>query len=589
MIRQLRVLEGPDHGKVFELPASGVVRIGRGADTFTRLTDRTVSRYHCQLEVDGDRVLVTTASESGTLVNDQRVTQQELREEDVIRLGDTGETRLVYEVVDIHAGATLQGGGDKFKQTILDEMKGLLGKTLAHFRVNKVLAEGSSSTVFLARDTQHNRDVALKVFPPGPDCVRTLPQAFQMLQPLLAFEHPHLVTLYETGQTGIHHWIAMEYVEGESLQKHLANAGLTGMIDWQHVLRIGIHLAKGLDALHQQQIIHRNITPVHVLLTRSDRLAKLGGLWRARADRDCRTEGADVKEVLHHLAYMPPERLRGGERASARGDIYSLGAVLYHLLAGRPPFGGQNDAEIINKIIQSEAISLKEFQLSLPDALERAIRRMLAKAPEDRFASASELLSALQYISRGEPATEAPPPQRPVPRDRQEHVAAVEPAGPAPVANAPVAFATAPPAPIPPVLPSAGEGKITVLCRCGQTLQARKQFAGTRVRCPCCGDFIDLPGRPQVVRPPQGPASADQSERPSGSSWQAAASAQTATALLHKVVRYIALAVLLVGTVVVVFSGMVCNSAPQSRPPEKTKPEALPKAPAQSQAIPPQQ
>src|SRR6202043_4049497 len=124
----------------------------------------------------------------------------------------------------------------------------------------------------------------------------------------LGFDHPHLVNLYEVGQTGIHFWIAVEYVDGESLEKHLANAGLAGGIDWQHVLRIGIHLARGLDALHQQDIIHRNITPAHVLVTRGDRLAKLGGLWRARPAKECRAEKADVQDVLQHLAYMPPER-----------------------------------------------------------------------------------------------------------------------------------------------------------------------------------------------------------------------------------------------------------------------------------------
>ncbi len=577
MIRQLRVLEGPDKGKVFEMPASGAVVLGRATDTFTRLTDRSASRYHCRLEVNGARVLLTNSSEFGTLVNDRPITQHELRDMDVIRLGKIGETRLVFEPVDIHAGATICGKGD-VQGVFVEEVKGLLGKTLAHFQIGKLLAEGSSGTVFRARDTKQNRDVALKIFLPDPKKLGALSQSFQMLQPVLGLDHPNLVTLYEAGSTEGYFWLAMEYVEGDNLQKQLEQSGLTGMIEWQHVLRFGIHLANGLDALHRRQVIHRNITPGNVLVTRGDRQAKLGGLWRARAVRDCLAETADTQAVLRSVAYMPPERLRDGQPGTARGDIYGLGAVLYHLLAGRPPFGGLNDPEIINRIIQTEPTALREFQLSLPQPLESAVLRMLAKTPADRYPSASELLTALQGIAAG--ATGAPAP-RPAERrvgGKQEVVAGSGPTAPAPAATAAVA-----PAPLP--SPPAGEGNIVVACQCGQALRARSPFAGTRVRCPCCGGFIDLPGMPSFVQPPQSlnsPASlfAERRRLPAPA-WKTAATPPASPRLLREALRYFVLLALLAGTLLVSLSGVVCDHTPQSPSSDKPKPEAVPKQPAE--------
>jgi serine/threonine-protein kinase len=574
MSYQLRVIEGPDRGKTFELPTSGTVRVGRAADTATQLTDRTVSRYHCQLEVEGDRVLVTSSSQSGTLVNDQLITQQELHEEDVIRLGTAGETRIVFEVVDIHAGATLRGGAEKLQEAMASELKGLLGKSLAHFRINQALAEGGNRSVFLARDTQHGRDVALKVIAPGPQELRTLGQTFPLLRPVLGIEHPNLVPLYEADQTGIHYWISMEVVEGESLQKHLEQAGLSGVIDWPHVLRIGIQLARGLEALHQRAIVHGSITPARVLVTRGTRQAKLGGLWRARLTKDCRAGSGDVQEVLKQLAYVPPERLRGARPASSAGDVYSLGAVLYHLLAGRAPFHAGNDADLINLIIQTEAAPLKEVQFSIPDRFEQVVKRMLAKAPEARYADASEVLSALQEVAAPGAAASPPEPVGPPPRREEpgrkitQEMPAPAPRS-APAANvAPAAVAAAPA-----VAPAAAEGRLSVTCKCGQTLQARKQFAGTRVRCPCCGDFIDLPGRPQssqssqVVTLPHTPL-----PRPSVTRPTAEAGPKATTPLARKIVRAIAVLVLVIGTVLVFYSGMAFNFNSPAQKAEKTNP-----------------
>jgi serine/threonine protein kinase len=555
VVRQLCVLAGDaeDKGKVFPLPDSGTVLIGRAAHTLTALHDLKVSREHCELQVNGDRVLLTNRSSAGTLVDGQLITEaHELRHGAVIQLGKETPTQLRFEVQSVHEAKTLASGG--LDEAIGQEIKGLLGRSVAHFRVDSLLGEGVSSLVFKARDTRQNRDVALKVFKANPKMIKTLGQSFQMLQPVLNLFHAHLVPLYQAQYTEGYYWIAMEYVEGENFKQLLEKSPPPGMIDWQHVLRFGIHLASGLDALHQKNIVHRNITPDNVLVTRSGRQAKLGGLWRARTARDCLADAMDTEDVLRSVAYMPPERLRGNQPGSPRGDIYSLGAVLYYLLAGRPPFEGRNDQEIIAKSVQADPTLPREFQLTLPESLERAILRMLAKQPEDRHQSALELHTELQRIAERSPTAAAP-------------------VGPRPPAPAPPAPAPAGPEPVP-----TADGKISVTCSCGQLLQARKQFAGTQVRCPCCKNFVRLPGRPPFAAltqqsPSSPPAAPDEpAEAPAPGGWKQ--SPKKTDSPLREFGRYLVLVVLLLLTLAVSFSGLVCDRGGSQPAPDKGKPAA---------------
>lgn len=581
MSRKLRVVSGPDTGKEFDLPASGTVRIGRAKDTLTALRDETVSRHHCQIEVTDARVLVTNASQSGTLVNNQLITEHELRDGEIIQLGETGNTRLVVEMPDIHEGPTV--GGKGLGALLGNELKGLVGRTLGRYRLTEVLAEGASGVMFRARDTEQNRDAALKIFLPNP----ALTQIFQQLVPVQAIRHPNLAALYGTGTTDNYAWAALEYVEGTSLEKQFAQATLTGWIDWQQVLRYAIHLVGALEALHQRQVVHGGLTPGRILITRGSREAKLGGLWRARAIKDAQSS-ADLKDDLRQMAYVPPERARGGRTVTARGDIYSLGAVLYHLLAGRPPFESKDQGDLIRQIVQTQPPSPREFQCTMPEALAQTILRMLAKDPEDRYHSAGELLTALEGI-RERPAgavPSAPPAAIVPPRGINEHQPPAAPAAwpaPAPVAPvAPVAPAVVhgralQPVPAPPAAPPApvqpSEGMITARCACGRTLHARRQFAGTRVRCPACSHFLVLPGRAtytqlspssqtrlSIVSVPTHPVS-----------WKTPAGQGGGTSFLHEFGRYLLLVLLLIGTLVISLSGVVCSYGPETSVSDKEK------------------
>ncbi|HYT88055.1 MAG TPA: protein kinase, partial [Gemmataceae bacterium] len=401
--RKLRVIAGPDTEKVFELPPSGTVFLGRDKErTLTKFTERTISRTHCRLEVSGERVLLINESLAGTLVNERPVTQHELKSGDLIRLGEESQTKLVFEVEE--ETATIRGG----KLYSLRDDRSLVGKTVGHFQIVKLLDASPSGTTYRARDTSSNRDVALKVFVPD----RSLPERFRMMQPVLGLQHPNLLTLYEAGEHEVGYWVAMECAEGASLEQLQERIGPTGSFVWHQVVRFALQAAEGLNALHQREIVHRAITPRALLLGRSSNELKLGGLWRARALSDCKMDSADTQDVLRHVRYMPPERAGFGKPATVRGDLYSLGAVLYHLLTGRPPFIGESDKAIIFHIVQTEPLPLGHFQPTIPRPLAQIVLRLLAKRPEDRYQSAQELLMALQPLAGIEVYQE---PIRPVP------------------------------------------------------------------------------------------------------------------------------------------------------------------------------
>ncbi|HYT88671.1 MAG TPA: FHA domain-containing serine/threonine-protein kinase [Gemmataceae bacterium] len=552
VVRKLQVIAGPDAGKVYELPELGTVLLGRDKEkTLTKFTERKVSRTHCRLEISGNRVLLTNDSLSGTLVNDQLVLQHELKSGDSIRLGEESETKIVFEVED--EDATLRGG--KPVDIFAEAHRALLGKTVGHFQVVKLVDCSPSGTTFRARDTIYNRDVALKVLMPDP----SLPQRLRMMHSVVGIQHPNLVTLYEAGEADAGYWVAQEYVEGSNLEQLLERSGPTGRINWDQVLGFAIDVVKGLEALHQKNIVHRSITPRAILLARSDSEAKLGGLWRARLLQDCKADKADTQDVLRHVQYMPPERAGFGKTATAVGDLYSLGTVLYHLLTGRPPFTGDSDKEIIAKIVQTDPLPLRKFQLSLPEALEQAVLRLLAKRPEERYQSALELLTELQRIAEGR-IGQGDSGNRlwgggGSQEGKSEEGHLIE--GP---------FK-------PPLTPSSVA--IPVTCQCGQVLQARKQFAGTKVRCPWCKGFLILPGRPSLTETSH--AASHMSHSRLAAVWkpqqQPPQPSPQSGSFLRECGRYLLLVGLLVLTLVISLSGMVCDrQSPSSDKPKESPP-----------------
>jgi hypothetical protein len=418
MAQQLVVIAGPDKGRVFPLNDGEIASVGRSLKTDICLSDPFVSRKHCRILIKGSQVIVMNwEGSTGTFINDAPITEQQLEEGDCLCLG---RTRLRFTTgaspkTNVPADAVLSPGE---KAPALDFLARLAGTTMSRYEISRVLGKGKTGVVFQATDTEEQRIVALKVLNPAlsqnDTDRRRLVRAMKTMMPL---EHPNLVNIFNAGKTGAYCWIAMEYVQGQSLAQIVTRiaadtvksrrrvwGGSSSVLPrgwWLLALRCAIHLCRALEFAHEHQIIHRNLTPKNILVREPDHLTKLGDLMLAKALEGPLAEDITrTGELLGELEYMSPERTYGNRRLDGRSDIYGLGAAVYAMLAGRPPFVSQSRRETISMIRDAELVKPRSFQPTLPQAFEEVVLRMLAKRPEDRFQTASQALAPLEEIAK---------------------------------------------------------------------------------------------------------------------------------------------------------------------------------------------
>jgi serine/threonine protein kinase len=401
MGKELQVVGGPDQGRVFPIPEADFLLLGRSRALEARLTDPYVSRVHCQLQIEDGQVVVTDfESAGGTFVNDQRVTRRQLAVGDVLRIGTTSlqlqDTAAEPKTLPPEVPAPAVPSGD-------EELAKLVGRKFGNFEINSVLARGQSGLVFHGRDTTHDLPVAVKVL--WPEIARDDEQRqrfVRAMKTMLPLQHPNLVNLRGAGKAGAYCWMAMEYVEGESLTQVIQRIGTLGMLDWKNALRVAVHVARALDFAHRHQVIHRNVTPMNILIQAGTKTAKLGDLMLAKAlEGTLAQQITKPGELLGNVYYLSPERThQDAAQVDGRSDFYSLGATVYALLTGRPPFEAATLTETLQKIRQEEPVRPKKYQLAIPDLFEGVVLRMLAKRPEDRFQKAGEMLAELERVAK---------------------------------------------------------------------------------------------------------------------------------------------------------------------------------------------
>jgi Tol biopolymer transport system component/predicted Ser/Thr protein kinase len=265
--------------------------------------------------------------------------------------------------------------------------------------------------VYRAKDTRLDRTVAIKVLSSSLSTSSELRQRFEReAKTISQLSHPHICALYDVGREGETEFLVMEYLEGETLADRLSR----GPLPLDSVLRYGVEIADALDKAHRQGIVHRDLKPGNVMLTKSGvklldfGLAKFtappSGVMSGHSMLPTTPKGSDLTAegtILGTLQYMAPEQLEGKE-ADARTDLFALGCVLYEMVTGRKAFAATSRASLIGAILHKEPEPISQFEPMTPRALDRAVRRCLAKDPEDRWQSARDVALELADVTRTE-------------------------------------------------------------------------------------------------------------------------------------------------------------------------------------------
>lgn len=401
MTRRLVVVEGPDKGRSFELENIDKFVIGRGQASDSQINDPRMSRVHCEVQVEGDKVTLRDCeSAAGTFVNNQKVTEIDLNPGAVIK---AGESAFRYDSGQAADQPTMMGDIQPVRKAEdVASLADLVGSKLGPFEIKSIIAKGSSGMMFKAKDPDKDLVAAVKVLTPQYTATDDQRQRFvRAMQTMLPIKDKHLVELYNAGKNGPYCWAAMQYIEGESLTSVIDRIGIEGMLSWEEVWRVAVHVGRGLRKAEENQIIHRNVTPTNIIRRNSDKCCLLGDLMLAKAlDGTMAQQITQPGQLIGDLPYMSPERTRDQASVDSRSDIYGLGATCYALLTGRPPAGGDTLPEMINNVRNTVPESPRKYQLAINELFEGAVLKMIAKDPVDRYQSPAELLIDLERIGK---------------------------------------------------------------------------------------------------------------------------------------------------------------------------------------------
>jgi eukaryotic-like serine/threonine-protein kinase len=280
----------------------------------------------------------------------------------------------------------------------------LPGKTVGPYQILSAIGAGGMGEVYKARDTRLDRTVAIKVLSAHlADRVDLRERFDREARTIAGLNHPHICTLFDIGHQDGTDYLVMEYLEGETLAERLKK----GPLPMEQVLQYAIEISDALDKAHRKGVTHRDLKPGNIVLTKSGSKLLDFGLAKLRQDSSSAApftelvtlKGGETAEgtILGTLQYMAPEQVEG-RQVDARTDIFAFGAVVYEMATGKKAFEGRSQASLIAKILETDPAPISSLLPMTPPALDRLVKKCMAKEPEKRWQAASDVCDELKWI-----------------------------------------------------------------------------------------------------------------------------------------------------------------------------------------------
>jgi eukaryotic-like serine/threonine-protein kinase len=287
---------------------------------------------------------------------------------------------------------------------MVDPISSLQAALAGRYRIEHEIGRGGMGTIYLAHDLKHDRRVAVKVLRPELAASIGADRFLREIRIAAGLNHPHILSLHDSGAAGEHLYYVMPLIDGESLRQRLDREPQLPIVGAVNLVR---QVASALAYAHGRGIVHRDIKPDNILLYDDEAVVADFGIARAIAA----AEGEQITQsgtMVGTPAYMSPEQWGAGGTVDGRSDVYSLGCVLYEVLAGHPPFLGSTAQEVLARHAMDEVPSITAARKAVPPWLARVLERSLAKAPADRYATATEFAEALRGPPEHPPGPDAP-------------------------------------------------------------------------------------------------------------------------------------------------------------------------------------